>query len=71
MPSKGLLARRQYRQLRWAVNVVGERYSAVRRGREVRRAQGKARWAVGVIGEHYLAWRIRVVRLVYRVTCYT
>ena len=54
---RGLLAKRQYSRLHWAVGVVGERYSAVRRGKEVRRAQEKMRWAVGIIQEHYLAWR--------------
>lgn len=33
---RGALARRWYARLRWAVGVVGERYWAVRRGREVR-----------------------------------
>lgn len=52
---RGLMGRRQYVELKWAVGVISEQYCALRCGREVRREQEKARWAVGVIQEHYLA----------------
>lgn len=56
---RGWLDRRRYQRLRWAVGVVGERYAAVRRGREVRREQERLKWAVGVIEERYLTLRER------------
>ena len=52
---RGVVARRRYQRLQWAVGVVGERYRAVWRGREVRRELERVKWAVGVIEERYLA----------------